>query len=473
MARSPGAFLRDLRKSFGDPNLDLSNPMNFPVMPWGWDTESGFTDVGEIGDGSRNSAVVGALNVLKNRFPEPPGRVFEKSAGAEDFGEEVEGHNLAELLELPNPHMIGEELEQYTVASAHISGDAYWVKNRSGAGLVREVWPIIPSLMEPLPTRGWVGEVLIGGQRVNMRVPDDPYIGIFRYTIGGVETHFLPSDVVHFRLLGLDDEDHRHGFSPLRSVLRELIGDEAAGQFQTALLKRTGMPGLMFTPKVLPEGVAYPSKEAAKEMQSKISEEYGGHNRGATFVGTGPYDVHVVAFNPQQMDLRTLHFHAEHRVASVLEVPAILAGFGSGVETSSGRSEGEALIRDFTTGKLVPLWRRYGARVTESLLIPDYEGNRARVFRKDTRAVRALQENRKEQTEASVAGYQGGVATRGEARGELGLEVDEVADNVFLIPSTATTVPRDEDSEAPAPVDPSSNGEPDLTDEELADLVSA
>ena len=353
MARSPGRFLRDLRKNFGDTNLATTDA-NFPVMPWGWETGSGFTDVREIGDGSRNSAVVGALNVLKNRFPEPPGRVFERNAEGEDFGEVVEPHNLTSLLEKPNPHMLGEELDQQVVAACHISGNAYWIKNRSAAGLVTELWPVMPSLMEPLATKGWTGPVLVGGQIQVMRVPDDPYIGLYRYTINGVETNFLPSDVVHFRLLGLDDEDFRHGFGPIKSVLRELVGDEAASQFQTALLKRVGMMGLIFTPKVLPDGVAYPSEAATNEMQSKITEDYGGHNRGSTFVAKGPYDVTVAQFSPDQMDLRTLHFHAEHRVASVLEVPAILAGFGSGVETSSGRSEGEALIRDFTNREARP-----------------------------------------------------------------------------------------------------------------------
>lgn len=440
-------------------------------MPWGWETVSGFTDVREIGDGSRNSAVVGALNVLKTRFPEPPGRVFEKSEGPEDFGEEVTDHNLAALLEKPNKHMLGEELSQYLIAGAHISGDAYWIKNRSAADLVIELWPVIPSLMEPLATKGWSGPVLEGGQKRVRSVPDDPYIGIYRYTINGIETYFLPRDVVHFRPLGLDDSDQRHGFSPIRSILRELVGDEAASQFQTALLKRMGFPGLIFSPKVLPEGVEYPSHEAAKQMKSDIQRDYGGHNRGSTLVTTGPFDVTIGAFSPEQLDLRGTHFHAENRVASTLGVPAVLAGFGSGIESSSGKSETVELIRDFTTGKLVPLWRIVGSRITESLLIPDFEGNRSRIFRYDTRAVKALQENRKEQTEASVAGYQGGIATRGEARIELGLTATD-ADEVFLVPATATTVPRDTESDAPT-ADGSGNGEVELTDEELADLVPA
>lgn len=464
MARSPGKFLRDFRaKQFGGTNLTTTQ--NFPVMPYGWETVSGFTDIREIGDGSRNSAVVGALNVLKTRFPEPPGKVFEKAVGPEEFGEEVEDHPLEALLNKPNPHMLGEELAQYVVSSAHIAGDAYWIKNRSPAGVVKELWPVLPSLMEPLATKGWSGPVLVGGTTRVMTVEDDSYIGLYRYTINGVETYFLPDDVVHFRPLGFDDADHRHGFSPIRSVLRELVGDEAASQFQTALLKRMGFPGLIFSPKVLPDGVEYPSTGAAKQMKSDIVKDYGGHNRGSTMVMTGPFDVTIAAFSPEQLDLRTSHFHAEHRVAAALGVPAVLAGFGAGIESSSGKSETVELIRDFTTGKLVPLWRIIGARITESLLIPDFEGDRSRIFRFDTRSVKALQANRGEQIEAAVGAYIGGIATRGEARLEVGFDAAE-ADNVFLVPATAMTIPRDDDSTPP----PSPNGE--ITEEDLAELLA-
>ena len=438
-------------------------------MPYGWETLSGFTDVREIGDGSRNSAVVGALNVLKTRFPEPPGKVFEKAAGPEEFGEEVEDHPLEALLSKPNENMLGEELAQYLVAAAHISGDAYWIKNRSPAGIVKELWPVLPSLMDPLATRGWSGPVLVGGVVRVMTVPDNSYIGLYKYTINGVETHFLPEDVIHFRPLGFDDADHRHGFSPIRTVLRELVGDEAASQFQTALLKRMGFPGLIFSPKVMPEGVEYPSAEAAKKMKSDIARDYGGHNRGSTLVTTGPFEVTIAAFSPAQLDLRTAHFHAEHRVAAALGVPAVLAGFGAGIESSSGKSETVELIRDFTTGKLVPLWRIIGARITESLLIPDFEGDRARIFRYDTRSVKALQSNRGEQIKAAVTAYQGGVATRGEARQESGFDATD-EDRVFLMPATSMTVPRDAE---PLPsIANRPNGEGSLSEEELADLLS-
>lgn len=469
MVRGPSDLIRSLRKQFAGSDT-LSTYPGFVGMPWGWNTVSGATDVREVGDGSRNSMVVGALNVLKTRFPEPPGKVFEREEGPELFGEEVPDHPLTDLLDRPNPHMLGEELYQYLVASAHISGDAYWFKNRSGAGRVVELWPLLPNYTEPLPTKGLIAPV--NGRM--MEVEDDPYIGIYRYTLGGVERYFLPDDVVHFRPLGLDPEDLRHGFSPIRAVLREIVGDEAASQFQTALLKNMGFPGLVFTPKVLPEGVEYPGPEAAEEIKSKANEEFGGSRRGGTLVLRGPMDVNVVGMNPQQLDLRTAHFHGEERVASVLGVPAVLAGFGAGIESSSGKSETVELIRDFTSGKLVPLWRIVAKRITESLLIPDFEGDRKRRFSFDTRTVKALQENRKEQVESATAAYRGGFATRGESRQVLGLEVTE-ADDVFLMGATDVLVPRAEPVEPasdPIPPEPSSNGNGQLSEEELADLVS-
>lgn len=475
MAPSLTSAIRTIRKSFllGSSNLATTSPYSpgmFPSMPYGWDTASGFTDVREVGDGSKNSIVVGALKVLKTRFPEPPGKVFEREEGPESYGEEVMGHNLTALLEKPNPHMLGEELEQYFVQASHIAGDAYWIKNRSAAGRVVELWPAMPHLMEPLPTRGFTARVYGQPGRV-IQVPDDPYIGIYRYTVDGVETHFLPQDIVHFRPLGLDGDDFRHGFSPVRHVLREIVGDEAASQFQTALLKNMGFPGLVFSPKVLPEGVEYPGKTAAKELKSEISEEFGGHKRGGTMVMRGPFDVHLVGLSPSDLDLRMAHFHAEERVSSVMGVPAVLAALGAGIESSSGRSETVELIRDFTEGTLVPIWRIYGARITESLLIPDFEGNRSRRFSKDIRAVRALQENQSEVTTSAVSAYQGGVALRSEARQKLGLEATE-ADDVFVMGATQVTVPREET--ASPPPDPSSNGngEGTLTAEELADLVN-
>lgn len=471
MARTPGTFLRDLRKNFfGSSYLASNVPGSFP-MAWGWETNVGFTDVREVGDGSRNSAVVGALNVLKNRFPEPPGKVFEREEGPEEFGEEVMGHNLTSLLERPNKHMFGEELEQYLMTASHIAGDAYWIKNRSSAGRVVELWPVLPSFMEPLPTRNFSAEVY-GQPDATIEVPDDPFIGVYRYTIDGVATHFLPSDIVHFRLLGLDDRNHRHGFSPVRHVLREIVGDEAASQFQTALLKNMGFPGLVFSPKVLPEGVEYPGKTEADNLKTEIAKEFGGHKRGSTMVMRGPMDVHLVGLSPSDLDLRTAHFFAEERIASAMNVPAVLAGFGAGIESSSGKSETVELIRDFTEGTLVPLWRRAGATITESLLIPDFEGNRSRRFSYDTRTVKSLKENRTSMVEAAVAGYQGGVSTRGEARAELGLEATE-DDDVFLVPGTSTTIPRTEPS-LPPPSRASQNGsEGTPTAEELEDLLNA
>lgn len=472
MAPSPGQFVRAVRKAFiGDGTLATTTAYpasSFPAMGFGWDTLAGFTSVSDVGDGSRNSIVVGALNVLKTRFPEPTGKVFERADGPEAYGEEVRDHRLTDLISRPNPYMLGEDLWQYVMHGGHVAGDAYWLKNRSAAGSVVELWPLHPDLVEPLPTRDFSAR--IAGTNEILTLEDNPFIGVYRYTIDGAEHHFLPEDIVHFKPLGLDPNDFRHGFAPIRHVLRELVGDEAASQFQTALLKNMGFPGLVFSPKVLPDGVEYPGRDAANRLKSEVAQEFGGHKRGSTMVLRGPMDVTTVGLNPSELDLRTAHFHAEERVSSVLGVPAVLAALGAGIESSSGKSETVELIRDFTEGKLVPLWRKLGAEVTEQLLIPDFEGNRSRNYAFDLRSVKALQENRLQQVEAEVAAFQGGVATRKEAREGLGLQATD-SDDVYLVPGTSSFVGRDEEPLIPRPI-PSLNGGEAVTADELADLLS-
>ena len=60
------------------------------------------------------------------------------------------------------------------------------------------------------------------------------------YLYGKGEKRKLPEkDVVHIRQ-GIDPNDHRRGHAPLKTVLREILGDEAAGQYAAALFQQHG-----------------------------------------------------------------------------------------------------------------------------------------------------------------------------------------------------------------------------------------
>ena len=68
-----------------------------------------------------------------------------------------------------------------------------------------------------------------------------------------------------------------------------------------------------------------PSRDEAEAIAKMYKSKFGGSNRGAPMVLTGPMDVKTVSFSPDQMDLKELRRLPEERVSAVLGVPAILA----------------------------------------------------------------------------------------------------------------------------------------------------
>lgn len=118
----------------------------FLQTAWGWQTPTGKMDVREVGDGSRNSAVVACLKVLATSFSEAPAKVFTLT---EEGEEENPVHDMTQLLRRPNPFMIGEMLWSYVIVATHVKGDAYLLKRRNGIGRVVERWPLMPALVEP------------------------------------------------------------------------------------------------------------------------------------------------------------------------------------------------------------------------------------------------------------------------------------------------------------------------------------
>ena len=102
------------------------------------------------------------------------------------------------------------------MTSIHVTGDAYLMKQKNNAGQVVGLHPLIPQYVTPVGTN----EELITG---------------YEYEIKNKKVMFKIEDIIHIRN-GIDPDDHKKGFAPLKTVLREIYGDESAGQLGTALL---------------------------------------------------------------------------------------------------------------------------------------------------------------------------------------------------------------------------------------------
>ena len=396
----------------------------------GYNSSAGDFDMSGLGNGQSNSAVTACLQVLGVSFSEATLQVmFVDEDGQSQM---IPNHPFANLLRRPNPYMSGDVVQQYIINAMHVSGDAYLMKQKNNAGELVALYPIMPE------------QVLPKGNQNDL-------ITHYEYQLDKGTMEIKPQDMVHFRL-GLDPSNHKKGFSPLKTVLREIYGDESAGQMATALLANSGVPSMLITPK---DDYGLTETEA-DQISRTYQQKVGGKNKGKPLILSGSMNVERLAFSPKDLDIGALRRIPEERVSAVLGVPAILAGLGAGLERATYNNTSE-LREFFTEQKLIPLWRMVAEELTQQVLLPDYQSNQAVSAEYDFSSVRALQGDEKEMFEKLNVGVQGGWITVAEARKQVGLPTNESQD-VYLLSNSVIPTPADmeqpeqqEEPEAPEP----------------------
>ncbi len=387
----------------------LYNNQNFIQ---GWNTGAGKFDVSTMGNGASNSAVVACLQVLSVSFSEA---VLQIKVYDDELDKIVPNHPLTTLMRRPNPYMSGDILQQYIINAMHVSGDAYIIKQKNNAGQLVALYPLMPEQITP-------------------KGNNEELITHYEYETANKKVMIMPEDMVHIRL-GLDQTDHKKGFAPLRTVLREIYGDESAGQMATALLANSGVPSVMISPK----DDFGPTQEEAEQIAKTYQQKVSGKNKGMPLILSGSMDIKKMAFSPTELDIGTLRRVPEERISAVLGVPAILAGLGAGLERAT-YSNAKELREFFTENKLIPLWKQVGEEITQQILLKDYESNSLTTAEYNFSEVRALQTDVADIYNRVNVGVQGGWITIAEAREAVGLPV---ADNqkVYLLDSQKMLIP--------------------------------
>ena len=407
-------------------NQSLASALDRSV--YGYNTQSGYfpsDKLEDIGNGSGNSAVAACLSVLATAFAEPRLQVFREDEAGQD--KQLAKHPISKLFKRPNPFMSGAILSHYLVSSISVEGDAYLYKNRNKKGQVVQLVPLMPAFVNP-------------------KGNTERLITHYEYT-PATDTVDLPTeDIIHIRT-GIDPNDHRRGYAPIKTVLREILGDEAAGQYSTALLHNMAIPGVILSPSG--DAMGGPTREEAEAISEMYKTKFGGANRGQPMVLTGAMNIDVVSFSPSDMNLIELRRLPEERVAAVMGVPAVLAGLGAGLNSATYNNTRE-LREYFTEQKLVPLWRTVADELTYQLL-PEFDTNDNIYCKYDVENVRALSQDQDELYKRMNSAVSGGWATIGEARNLVGLPADD-SHNVYLRPLNmqqvnASEVPAQEDAE--------------------------
>jgi len=403
--------------------LKAANDLKFPQFGGWWTvTPRATIDLRKAGDGLSNSATAAVVRSLGTAFSEPPIREYRR---VESQWEEVEDSSAAELVNNPNPWMESELLAKYEVAAIATTGSAYFHIVRNALDDPVALYPLYPQFMEPKTDNANVLQTH------------------WRYTVPGGQAVNIPmEDIVH-RRWDVDRNDHRRGWAPLKDVLLEVLQDQEAAMFSTALLTNMGVPGVVLSPKDPNDpGPSDPAK-VAQAFQSKFT----GANRGQPFVANNALQVDMVSFNPDQMDLTSLRRVPEERITAALGWPAILAGLGAGLTATSGKGEANTLRENATESKLVPEWRLAGKQWTRQLLWQDAYGgvDPSKELRYDLSDVRALQQDETDLVSRMDVGIKGGWISVAEGRRAAGLPIEEQHE-VFLRSVSVEAVGVDQDA---------------------------
>jgi HK97 family phage portal protein len=392
---------------------------------WGaWRNTHNFDYRAAVGDPLDNSIVAACLRALAEAAPEPQPRVYRIEADGDDTP--LPKHPAQSLLRRPNPFMSWELLMGYVVYATRLDGNAYLYKQRSAAGRVVELWPLYPGCVEPAwpenaTTQEWIthydyrpdGEV-----RDPLRLPRE--------------------DVVHLRL-NLDPRNMRKGRSALWSGFKHIFSDEEAAAFTGAMLRNFGVPGVILSPN--PAAIAAagggPSEDDVQRQKTIYEQSFGGENRGRVMVTGAPFNVSVVSFSPEQMNLDKLQLMPEARVCALLGVPPIVAGLMVGMEHATYNNTG-GLREHFTESTMVPFWRLLEGELTRSL-VPDFGDPDELRIGFDLSDVRALQEDMDKKYDRVTKLLLAGGITLDTLHQELNLApLPNGAGNVIYLPNTVT-----------------------------------
>jgi HK97 family phage portal protein len=345
-----------------------------------------------------NSAVFACLRLLSYSFQEAPLRVFREQPDGQD--EFLDDHPFMALLADPHPALSDADLYFWLQWAKHCSGDAYLRKIRTRGNDVHQLWPISSRNMWP--------ETTDADRRAGV------FISHYVFDDGMGSREEVPvADVVHFRL-GVDEQDHRHGLSPIKRLLREVSSDDEATRFTDALLKNFAVNSLVVT---TPDRTL--TADQAEQLKANLASRFGGSNRGAVGVLNNGATVQQLGFSPQQLDLKVVHQLPESRICAALGVPAELVGLSIGLEQSTYNNKRQSQ-ENFFEQTMLPLWRSDAATLQKQLFRRDFEADPKIKLRYDTTEVRALQEDLNAvYTRVSLA-VEKGWLTKDEARAEVG-----------------------------------------------------
>lgn len=322
---------------------------------------------------------------------EAPMWIAEEQDGEEKW---LEGdHELAELLERPNPDMEMSDLLELASLYLDSTGACLVIKSRDRSKRVGALYPF-------------------SGEDFRVETADGRLHGKFRVRTSSGEKEYGPDDVLYFRNANPADP-HGH-VAPLHAALDRLGIDRQLVESLKAGLRNSIVPGMMLE---FPPEIPLTSEQLEEFLMTASAKYADAKNHGKMFASNARARQGVLGF--QGLNGGELAKEIEASVCASFQLPPVVISAFVGLVNSSDRHNLDTSIRLVYDNATIPTWSRLEKGFTRGLL-REVDPNPLRFIRFDKSKVKGLQDDRTAQAE--IVSKAAGALRVDDARVMLGLE---------------------------------------------------
>lgn len=235
------------------------------------------------------------------------------------------------------------------------------------------------------------------------------------YQPGGVYVDFAPEMVIHLRR-GLNPNDMRYGWSPLKSTVKEVFGDNVAATYTSSLIDNSAVPSVIISPESR-AGQPMISESDARSITVSLRNALSREGAGKpVFIPKG-VNASTIAYSPKDLELGALADRLVSRICAAMGLDPMVLGLPSANKTYSNLAEAQdgAFSRTITPAK-----RQIAEQLTVAILRRKMNEKNTRVWWDDS-GVDALQDDRAETALMAVNLFEKGVITQAQALEMVGL----------------------------------------------------
>lgn len=365
----------------------------------------------------RSELVYACIKTKVNAVVDP--RLVVERKQRDGTWQEVDGHPLRRLLMRPNPTMDEARFVGAIVASRDIAGVFYAEKQRSTAGAVVGLHPLNPRYVVPIPKSD-------GMVDYEWRVGSPPY-----QVIPG-------ADMLVIKDWNIDNA--YTPLSPLAVALGAVDADAAQTDYIRAFFNNAGVPSGILTTE---QEVSQEQSDILRERWRKLFGRGSRTQQDIAVLGRGAkYDR--AGANLDELDSESVRGVTETRICMVFGIPPLIvyAYIGLTRATYSNLKEAWASFWDATLSPTLKdirsalLWGLLSEFESEDAIY----GEQVRLTW-DLSRVAALQEDVDSVHRRAEAAWKAGGITRAEYRSQIGVPVDSVNDDFYILPMSVQTVP--------------------------------